>query len=143
MVKTVLLGVGGLFTAAFTAARICAWVGDTPLRVRDTGPKSAPALILIHGFGSSLETWEPWAQSLNADYRVVRLDLPGSTRGWHRTCPSGALPVVRSPLARINFLGKQYTTSRCASAARRAGMVPSRNSTTARLMVEFSMVPER
>jgi len=99
MVKTVLLGVGGLLTAAFTAAGIWAWapdrsradleekysapstryleVGGTTLRVRDTGSKSAPALLLIHGFGSSLETWEPWAQSLSADYRVVRFDLPG------------------------------------------------------------------
>ncbi len=50
----------------------------TPLRVRDTGPKTAPVLILIHGFGSSLETWEPWARLLSNQYRVVRFDLPGS-----------------------------------------------------------------
>ncbi|GEN98553.1 alpha/beta hydrolase [Novosphingobium sediminis] len=47
------------------------------LRYRDTGPKDAPALILLHGFGSSLETWEPWAKVLSAKYRVIRLDLPG------------------------------------------------------------------
>lgn len=47
------------------------------LRLRDTGPQQAPALILLHGFGSSLETWEPWANSLSARYRVIRLDLPG------------------------------------------------------------------
>jgi len=52
-------------------------VGGTELRIRDTGPKEAPALILLHGFGSSLETWEPWAQSLSVDHRVVRFDLPG------------------------------------------------------------------
>jgi pimeloyl-ACP methyl ester carboxylesterase len=47
------------------------------LRLRDTGPRGAPALILLHGFGSSLDTWEPWAKALSARYRVIRLDLPG------------------------------------------------------------------
>ena len=46
--------------------------------MRDSGPKRAPAIIFLHGFGSSLETWEPWAQSLNSDYRAVRFDFPGS-----------------------------------------------------------------
>ncbi len=47
------------------------------LRVRDTGPKPAPALILLHGFGASLETWEPWAATLDKTHRVIRIDLPG------------------------------------------------------------------
>ena len=53
-------------------------VSGTRLRVRDTGPKSAPVLILLHGFGSSLETWEPWARLLGDRYRVLRFDFPGS-----------------------------------------------------------------
>jgi len=53
-------------------------VGGTSLRVRDSGDPRSPAVILLHGFGSSLETWEPWAQSLSGTYRVVRFDLPGS-----------------------------------------------------------------
>ncbi|MFN3608488.1 MAG: alpha/beta fold hydrolase [Hyphomonas sp.] len=53
-------------------------VGGTHLHIRDDGPRDAPAVILLHGFGSSLHTFEPWAQALKADYRVVRLDLPGS-----------------------------------------------------------------
>jgi pimeloyl-ACP methyl ester carboxylesterase len=47
------------------------------LRLRDSGPKDRPAVILVHGFGSSLDTWEPWAQALSAQYRVIRFDLPG------------------------------------------------------------------
>jgi pimeloyl-ACP methyl ester carboxylesterase len=47
------------------------------LHVRDTGPRDAPAIVLLHGFGSSLLTWEPWAQALSTNYRVVRFDLPG------------------------------------------------------------------
>ncbi len=31
------------------------------LHVPDDGARDAPALIMIHGFGSSLQTWKPWA----------------------------------------------------------------------------------
>lgn len=47
------------------------------LHVRDTGPRDAPAVLLLHGFGASLHTWEDWARLLEPDFRVVRLDLPG------------------------------------------------------------------
>lgn len=64
-------------------------VGLWQLHVRDSGPPSsapgksdaqtdAPALVLLHGFGSSLQTWDAWAQGLAATHRVVRIDLPGS-----------------------------------------------------------------
>ncbi len=49
----------------------------TRLRVRISGPQGAPSLILLHGFGASLETWEPWAQSFGGAFRVIRFDLPG------------------------------------------------------------------
>jgi pimeloyl-ACP methyl ester carboxylesterase len=52
-------------------------VGGIRLRLRDSGPRDAPALILLHGFGASLETWEPWAKALSPRFRVIRLDLPG------------------------------------------------------------------
>jgi pimeloyl-ACP methyl ester carboxylesterase len=47
------------------------------LRVRISGPAAAPVVILLHGFGSSLETWEPWAGVLDRQFRVIRFDLPG------------------------------------------------------------------
>ena len=47
------------------------------LHVRDTGPRDAPALILLHGFGGSLHTWDAWATRLDGTFRVIRLDLPG------------------------------------------------------------------
>ena len=52
-------------------------VAGLRLHVRDTGAKDAPAIVLLHGFGSSLHTWEPWARALSANHRVVRYDLPG------------------------------------------------------------------
>ncbi len=47
------------------------------LHVRDTGPRNGPPVLLLHGFGSSLHTWDQWAVLLEADRRVIRLDLPG------------------------------------------------------------------
>jgi pimeloyl-ACP methyl ester carboxylesterase len=53
-------------------------VGPWRLHVRESGLRDAPAVVLIHGFGSSLHTWDAWAQGLEATHRVIRLDLPGS-----------------------------------------------------------------
>jgi pimeloyl-ACP methyl ester carboxylesterase len=47
------------------------------LRIRDTGPRDGPAVIMLHGFGSSLETWDDWAALLSDRFRVIRYDLPG------------------------------------------------------------------
>jgi pimeloyl-ACP methyl ester carboxylesterase len=69
-------------------------VAGTRLHVRDDGPREAPAILLLHGFGSSLHTFEPWADALKADYRVVRLDLPGS--GLSPPDPTGDYTDARS-----------------------------------------------
>ena len=53
-------------------------VGPWQLHVRQSGPPDAPAVVLLHGFGSSLHTWDAWAQGLARTHRVVRVDLPGS-----------------------------------------------------------------
>ena len=69
-------------------------VGPWQLHVRDSGaPRAAtaawsdgpaasrtdaPAVVLLHGFGASLQTWDAWAEGLAATHRVVRIDLPGS-----------------------------------------------------------------
>jgi pimeloyl-ACP methyl ester carboxylesterase len=48
------------------------------LRLLDSGPRDAPVVILLHGFGASLETWDYWASRLlTAGFRVIRFDLPG------------------------------------------------------------------
>jgi pimeloyl-ACP methyl ester carboxylesterase len=57
------------------------------VHVRDTGPRAAPTVILLHGFGSSLHTWDSWASLLERDFRVVRFDLPGAALTG--TDPSG------------------------------------------------------
>jgi pimeloyl-ACP methyl ester carboxylesterase len=52
-------------------------VDGLPIHYQDSGRPDAPALLLLHGFGSSLQTWDHWAAHLERDYRVIRLDLPG------------------------------------------------------------------
>lgn len=45
--------------------------------VQIEGPAQAPVVLLLHGFGSSLQTWDAWGQGLANEYRVVRLDIAG------------------------------------------------------------------
>ena len=33
-------------------------------------------IVLIHGTGASLHTWDAWTKELIKTYRVIRLDLP-------------------------------------------------------------------
>lgn len=53
--------------------------GQTQLvHFRDEGPKTdITPVVLLHGAGASLHTWEGWAKSLSATRRVITLDLPG------------------------------------------------------------------
>ena len=64
------------------------------LHVRDSGPREAPAVLMLHGFGGSLQTWDAWAQGLSESLRVIRLDLPGS--GLSTPDPTGDYSDGRS-----------------------------------------------
>ena len=52
-------------------------VDGLQVHYKETGPEGAPALLLLHGFGSSLQAWDDWSVTLEQKYRVIRLDLPG------------------------------------------------------------------
>ena len=46
--------------------------------VRDEGPRDDRVpILLLHGTGASLHTWEGWTRVLGRDHRVIRFDLPG------------------------------------------------------------------
>lgn len=48
------------------------------IHYRDEGGRDQrEVLVLIHGTASSLHTWDKWTAGLSAEYRVVRMDLPG------------------------------------------------------------------
>ena len=45
---------------------------------RDEGPRSDPLpVVLVHGTGDSLHTWQGWAAALRGQRRVISFDLPG------------------------------------------------------------------
>ena len=50
-------------------------IDGMPVHYRDQG--QGPVLLLLHGTGASLHTWDGWIQPLENDFRIVRLDLPG------------------------------------------------------------------
>ena len=49
-------------------------VQELPVHYRVRG-KGEP-LVLIHGTGSSLHTWEEWTKVLEKDFKVIALDMP-------------------------------------------------------------------
>ncbi|MDP9095289.1 MAG: alpha/beta fold hydrolase [Pseudomonadota bacterium] len=67
----------GLEAVYATAPSIFLDLAGVRLHVRDTGPRGAPAVVMLHGFGSSLQTWDAWAADMERDHRVIRYDLPG------------------------------------------------------------------
>jgi pimeloyl-ACP methyl ester carboxylesterase len=50
-------------------------VDGMSIHYRDEG--SGPPIVLIHGTGASLQTWDAWTAALAGTRRVVRFDLPG------------------------------------------------------------------
>lgn len=53
------------------------------LGISTSGPEDGPAVVLLHGWGSSAELMRPFAHALSDRYRVMNLDLPG-----HGTAPA-------------------------------------------------------
>jgi pimeloyl-ACP methyl ester carboxylesterase len=48
------------------------------VHVRDEGPRTADEpIVLLHGIGDSLHTWDGWARELSKTRRVIRFDYPG------------------------------------------------------------------
>ncbi len=114
--KRVLLILVGVVIAALTGVGTWAWTPDLKradleakylrgpadliavegvrLHVRDDGPRDAPAVLMLHGMGSSLHTWEPWAEALDDRFRVIRIDLPGA--GLSAADPTGDYSDERS-----------------------------------------------
>ncbi len=47
------------------------------VHLRDEGPRDARAVVLLHGSNADLHTWQPWAERLRDEYRVIRFDQIG------------------------------------------------------------------
>ncbi|MBM3907649.1 MAG: alpha/beta hydrolase [Gemmatimonadetes bacterium] len=75
--------------------------------LRDDGPRddSLP-VVLVHGTGASLHTWDGWTDSLRTTRRVIRFDLPGF--GLTGPSPDGDYRMeayVRAVIAVLDTLG--------------------------------------
>jgi pimeloyl-ACP methyl ester carboxylesterase len=96
IIAGVLLLVAGALGAAFVAWRVpdqpvsalqAKWapppsqfiaVRGMQLHLRDEGPRDDPMpIVLLHGTGASLHTWDGWTRELERERRVIRFDLPG------------------------------------------------------------------
>jgi len=79
-----------------------AQVDDTRVRYRDQG--KGPAVVLIHGFGSALDTWDLLApQLVKAGRRAISLDLKGF--GWTDRPEGDYSPTAQAVLV-ISLLDK-------------------------------------
>ncbi len=78
------------------------------LHLRDEGPRQsgAPPIVLVHGTGDSLHTWDAWTQALVAQgHRVVRFDLPGfGLTGPHPQADYASDTYARTTLAVLDAL---------------------------------------
>lgn len=53
-------------------------IAGMQVHLRDEGPREdAEPIVLLHGTGASLHTWEGWTAALKHDRRVIRYDMPG------------------------------------------------------------------
>ncbi len=64
-------------------------VDGVRFHLQETGTPSPdqPSLVLIHGFGAHLQTWDAWVAGLEDQFHIVRFDLPG--HGLTGPDPSG------------------------------------------------------
>lgn len=76
------------------ASRYADLAGGVHMHYRDQGQSAgAPTLLLIHGYGASLQTWEQWEARLGEDFRVISLDLPGHGL---TNAPAGYRPSIEA-----------------------------------------------
>lgn len=52
-------------------------VGDFDIHYYEGGPKDAPTILMIHGFGADKDNWLLFSRPLTGKYHVIALDLPG------------------------------------------------------------------
>jgi pimeloyl-ACP methyl ester carboxylesterase len=67
--------------------------------VRQDGLRDAPALLLIHGSGSSARVWDPLVPLLTASHRVIRADLLGHGQSDKPAGGDYAIPAQGSRIA--------------------------------------------
>lgn len=79
-------------------------VDNLALRYSDEG--KGPVVVLLHGWGQQLETFDELAAALAESFRVIRLDLPGFGQSQRPNAVWGVLnyvKLVRNLLNKLNI----------------------------------------
>ena len=74
------------------------WLTVQGARVRYVDVGKGPAVVLLHGFASSLETWSGLLPELARDHRVIAMDLKGF--GWTDRPAGDYSPEAQARLVR-------------------------------------------
>jgi pimeloyl-ACP methyl ester carboxylesterase len=84
-------------------------IAGMPVHLRDEGPRDdALPIVLLHGTGASLHTWEGWVQALQGERRMISYDMPGF--GLTGPSPDGVYSIERYTdvvVAVLDHLGVQ------------------------------------
>ena len=92
---------------------------DMEVHYRDEGhPNDSLPIVLIHGTGASLHTFNAWTEELAKDRRVIRMDLPGF--GLTGPFPDGDYSIAHY-VEFINQLLIQQKVKKCVLAGNSLG----------------------
>jgi 3-oxoadipate enol-lactonase / 4-carboxymuconolactone decarboxylase len=78
-------------------------IDGVTLHVRDDGPPGAPALLLVHSLGTSVDVWDAQARALSRSFRVIRYDLRG--HGLSEIGPASIERFAADGIAILDGLG--------------------------------------
>lgn len=82
-----------------------AFLPDLRLHYRDEGPKTAPALVLVHALGTDLTIWDQVCSLMPENLRVIRFDLRGHGQSDVPAGPYSMGALVRDAERLLDHLG--------------------------------------
>jgi len=79
--------------------------GDLVIHAMVQGAATAPPILLLHSLGTNLHMWDPQAEALAAQYRVIRMDMRGHGLTEAPPGPYTMAVLARDALALLDSLG--------------------------------------
>lgn len=70
-----------------------------------SGAADGAPLVLLHGFGGTMSAWDRVTESLPADLKIIRIDLPGHGGSLHAEGRGGAGRMAKAILAELDAIG--------------------------------------
>ena len=81
-------------------------LGDIAVHAQAEGPPQAPAVVLLHSLGTTMQIWDPQAAALlKRGFRVVRMDMRGHGLTEAPAGPYTMVQLARDALALMDALG--------------------------------------